>query len=118
MEMIFHCRGNKSHFHKKGCALGLILKVRVSGTRKWPIKKTTSGILFHKSHKKKNLAVKYITVLPLLNTKKKKTSSFTENSLGPLTCKASDNLNFYNTDTCVMRILGSVPFGVPFKRFD
>ena len=70
MEMIFHCRGNKSHFHKKGCALGLILKVRVSGTRKWPIKKTTSVILFHKSHKK-NLAVKYITVLPLLNTKKK-----------------------------------------------
>ena len=53
MEMIFHCRGNKSHFHRKGCALGLILKVRVSGTRKWPIKKTTSGILFHKSHKKK-----------------------------------------------------------------
>ena len=27
-----------SHFHKKGCALGLILKVRVFGTRKWPIK--------------------------------------------------------------------------------
>ena len=25
-------------FHKKGCALGLILKVRVFGTRKWPIK--------------------------------------------------------------------------------
>ena len=29
---------NKTHFHKKGCALGLILKVRVFGTRKWPIK--------------------------------------------------------------------------------
>ena len=28
---------NKTHFHKKGCALGLILKVRVFGTRKWPI---------------------------------------------------------------------------------
>ena len=29
MEMIFHSRANKTHFHKKGCALGLILKVRV-----------------------------------------------------------------------------------------
>ena len=30
METIFH-------FHKKGCAPSLILKVRVFGTRKWPI---------------------------------------------------------------------------------
>ena len=82
MEMIFHCRGNKSHFLKKGCALGLILKVRVSGTRKWPIKKTTSGILFHKSLKK-NLAVKYITVLPLLNTKKKNFLFYGELSWSP-----------------------------------
>ena len=29
MEMIFHSRANKTHFHKKGFALGLILKVRV-----------------------------------------------------------------------------------------
>ena len=29
---------SKSHFHKKDCALSLILKVRVFGTRKWPIK--------------------------------------------------------------------------------
>ena len=29
MEMIFHSQANKTHFHKKGCALGLILKVRV-----------------------------------------------------------------------------------------
>ena len=29
MEMIFHSHANKTHFHKKGCALGLILKVRV-----------------------------------------------------------------------------------------
>ena len=36
MEMIFHFHANKTHFHKKGCALGLILKVRVFGTRKWP----------------------------------------------------------------------------------
>ena len=35
--MIFHSHANKTHFHKKGCALGLILKVRVFGPRKWPI---------------------------------------------------------------------------------
>ena len=29
MEMIFHSHANKTHFHKKGCALGLILKARV-----------------------------------------------------------------------------------------
>ena len=28
MEMIFHSHANKTHFHKKDCALGLILKVR------------------------------------------------------------------------------------------
>ena len=28
---------NKTHLHKKGCALHLILKVRVFGTRKWSI---------------------------------------------------------------------------------
>ena len=31
MEMIFHSHANKSHFHKKSCALGLILRVRVFG---------------------------------------------------------------------------------------
>ena len=31
----FSCK--ESHFHKNGCALALILKVRVFGTRKWPI---------------------------------------------------------------------------------
>jgi len=36
-EMIFHSHANKTYFHKKGCALGLILKERVFGTRKWPI---------------------------------------------------------------------------------
>ena len=36
VEMIFHSHTNKTHFHKKGCALGLILKVRVFGTRNWP----------------------------------------------------------------------------------
>ena len=37
MEIIFHCHANKTHFHKKGCVPSLILKVRVFGTRKWPI---------------------------------------------------------------------------------
>ena len=37
MEMILHSHANKTHFHKKGCALGLILKLRVFGTQKWPI---------------------------------------------------------------------------------
>ena len=37
MEMIFHPHANKTQFYKKGCAFGLILKVRVFGTRKWPI---------------------------------------------------------------------------------
>ena len=37
MEIIFHFQANKTHFHKKGCAPCLILKVRVFGTRKWPI---------------------------------------------------------------------------------
>ena len=29
MEMIFHSHANKTHFQKNGCALCLILKVRV-----------------------------------------------------------------------------------------
>ena len=37
MEMIFHSHVSKTHFHKKSCALGLILKLRVFGTRWWPI---------------------------------------------------------------------------------
>ena len=37
MENIFHSQANKTNFHKKGCAPSLILKVRVFGTRKWPI---------------------------------------------------------------------------------
>ena len=38
MEMIFHSRANMTRFYKKGCALDLILKVRVFGTRKWLIR--------------------------------------------------------------------------------
>ena len=37
MEIIFHSHANKTHFHKKGCAPNLILKVRGFGTRKWSI---------------------------------------------------------------------------------
>ena len=37
-ELFFILMPSKSHFHKKDCALSLILKVRVFGTRKWPIK--------------------------------------------------------------------------------
>ena len=37
MEISFHFHANKTNFHKKGCAPSLILKVRVFGTRKWPI---------------------------------------------------------------------------------
>ena len=29
MEIVFHSHANKTHFHKKGCAPSLILKVRV-----------------------------------------------------------------------------------------
>ena len=37
MEIVFHSHANKTHFHKKGCVRSLILKVRVFGSRKWPI---------------------------------------------------------------------------------
>ena len=36
MKMIYHSPANKTHFHKKGCAPSLILKLKVCGTRKWP----------------------------------------------------------------------------------
>ena len=37
MKMIFNYDANKIHFHNKGFALSLVLKVRFFGTRKWPI---------------------------------------------------------------------------------
>ena len=37
MKMIFSYYANKTHFHNKGFALSLVLKVRFFGTRKWPI---------------------------------------------------------------------------------
>ena len=47
----FFIRVQKNHFHKKGCAIGLILKVRVFGIRKSPIVynlATTSNLLYPK----------------------------------------------------------------------
>ena len=38
MKMIFNYDANKNHFHNKGFALSLLLKVRFFGTRKWPVK--------------------------------------------------------------------------------
>ena len=43
MGMIFHSHADKTHLHKKGCALGLNLKVRVFGTWKWPIEPRING---------------------------------------------------------------------------
>ena len=48
MEVIFHSHANKTHFHMKGCALGLILKVRIFRTRKWPIEsRESSNVIKH-----------------------------------------------------------------------
>ena len=43
MKMIVHFHANKAHFHKKGSALGLFLKVKVFGTQKWPISRGVMG---------------------------------------------------------------------------
>ena len=37
VEMSFNYDANKTHFHNKGFALSLVLKVKLLGTRKWPI---------------------------------------------------------------------------------
>lgn len=37
MKMIFYSHGSKTHAHKKGFALSLVLKVRDFVTQKWPI---------------------------------------------------------------------------------
>ena len=44
MKMIFNnYDANKTHFHNKGFALSLVLKVGFFGTRKWPIKYSTQA---------------------------------------------------------------------------
>ena len=40
MKMIFNYDADETHFHNKGFALSLVLKVRCFGTRKWPIKQS------------------------------------------------------------------------------
>ena len=42
MKIIFHSHAYETYFHKKSCALGLILRLRVYGTRKWPIHSQSS----------------------------------------------------------------------------
>ena len=40
VEMSFNYDANKTHFHNKGFALSLVLKVKLFGTRKWPIEES------------------------------------------------------------------------------
>ena len=44
--MIFNYDANKTHFHNKGFALSLVLKVRFFGTRKWTIVFLTFSLSF------------------------------------------------------------------------
>ena len=37
MKMTFYSHANETHYRKKGFALSLGLKMRVFGTRKWPV---------------------------------------------------------------------------------
>ena len=37
MKMSFNSHAKKTRFHRKGFALSLVLKVRVFGSRKWPV---------------------------------------------------------------------------------
>ena len=44
---------NKTHFHKKGFALGLVLRVKVFGTRKWSIQHINNKTQFEEKKKEK-----------------------------------------------------------------
>ena len=66
MKMIFNYDANKTHFHNKGFALSLVLKVRVSGTRKWPI--LTLGAIFTNIQCSSNLKALWLNLLGCLNT--------------------------------------------------
>ena len=44
--LIFYSHANKTHFHKKGFVLYIILKVRVFGTRKWLIETINKQLFF------------------------------------------------------------------------
>ena len=60
LEMIFHTHANKTHFHKKGCAPSLILKVRVFGARKWPIRQPVN---FQPAQNKVFITMKIVSLL-------------------------------------------------------
>ena len=53
MKMTFNYYANISHFHNKGFALSLVLKVRFFGTRKWPIA-DSAGIVENKESNRKH----------------------------------------------------------------
>ena len=48
MKMISYCHANETHFHNNGFALRLVIQVRVSRSRKWPI--ATSGVAEARVH--------------------------------------------------------------------
>ena len=45
MGVILYSHGNKTHFHNKGCALGVILEETVFGTQKWSIDHSIFSLL-------------------------------------------------------------------------
>ena len=42
----FYLHDHKNHFHKKGFALGLVLKQSLAASRKWPILGQSSSMVF------------------------------------------------------------------------
>ena len=62
MKMIFNYDADETHFHNKGFALSLVLKVRCFGTRKWPIYFVTLSDYANEVSKE----AKILTVLPHL----------------------------------------------------
>ena len=52
VEMSFNYDANKTHFHNKGFALSLVLKVKLFGTRKWPNSNCHRQTSFQCSHAK------------------------------------------------------------------
>ena len=64
----------KNHFHKKGFALGLVLKQRLAASRKWPIASRISASLklyiykhmFPLTYKQDLFLIKLVYVLYLL----------------------------------------------------
>ena len=65
--MVFQSHVNKTHFHKEGCALGLILKVKVFGTRNWPVRSTTqTTVVTHHQYVISVLLRHHFTGIPLV----------------------------------------------------